>query len=195
VSAFDRRIRINERIRVREIRVIGENGEQMGIMPPGKALEIAQQSGLDLVEVSPTAVPPVCRIMDFGKFLYERNKQAHAAKKKQKQFKVKEIKFRPGVDDHDYEFKKNNILRFLGDGNKVKATVFFRGREVVHPELGRRLLERLIADVRERGMVETVPIREGNTLTTILAPLPSRGQQSQRPAGGPRPAEPQKRES
>lgn len=162
---------------MREVRVIGENGEQLGIMPPNRALELAQQAGLDLVEISPTAVPPVCRIMDFGKFLYERNKQAHAAKKKQKQFKVKEVKFRPGVDEHDYEFKKRNILRFLAHGDKVRATVQFRGREVVHPELGRKLLERLIGDVREHGMVETVPLREGNTMITVLAPLPRRTQQ------------------
>lgn len=161
------------------MRVIGENGEQLGIMTPNRALDLAQQAGLDLVEISPSAVPPVCRIMDFGKFLYERNKQAHAAKKKQKQFKVKEVKFRPGVDDHDYEFKKRNILRFLEHGDKVKATVYFRGREVVHPELGRRLLERLIADVREQGLVETIPLREGNTMTTVLAPLPRRAQPQQ----------------
>jgi len=160
---------------VREIRVIGVDSEQLGIMTPGKALELAQQAGLDLVEISPTAVPPVCRIMDFGKFLYERNKQAHAAKKKQRQFKVKEVKFRPGVDEHDFNFKRNNIIRFLQHGDKVKATVFFRGREVVHPELGRRILERLISEIREHGLVETVPLREGNTMMTILAPLPRRG--------------------
>jgi translation initiation factor IF-3 len=138
---------------------------------------LAQQAGLDLVEISPSAVPPVCRIMDFGKFLYERNKQAHAAKKKQKQFKLKEIKFRPGVDEHDYEFKKRNIMRFLDHGDKVKASVFFRGREMAHPELGRKVLERLIAEVREHGTVETVPLREGNTMLTILAPLPRRVQE------------------
>lgn len=162
---------------MREVRVIGENGEQIGVMPPHQAVALAQQAGLDLVEISPTAVPPVCRIMDFGKFLYERNKQAHAAKKKQKQFKLKEIKFRPGVDEHDYEFKKRNILKFLEHGDKVKASVFFRGREMAHPELGRKVLERLIADVREHGTVETVPLREGNTMLTILAPLPRRLQE------------------
>jgi len=181
---------------VREVRVIGENGEQLGLMPPGRAVELAQQAGLDLVEISPSAVPPVCRIMDFGKFLYERNKQAHAAKKKQKQFKVKEVKFRPGVDEHDYEFKKRNIVRFLSHGDKVKATVFFRGREVVHPELGRRLLERLIAEVREHGLVETVPLREGNTMTTILAPQPRRPQPERPPerAAGVRERDSAKRE-
>ena len=177
VNPIDRRIRINERIRVREIRVIGDNGEQLGIMTPARAIEIAQQAGLDVVEVSPTAVPPVCRIMNFGKFLYERNKQAHAAKRKQRQFKVKEVKFRPGVDEHDYDFKKRNIMRFLDHGDKVKATVIFRGREVVHPELGRKLLERLIGEVREHGLVETVPLREGNTMITIIAPGPRRSQQ------------------
>lgn len=152
--------------------MIGVDSEQLGIMPPSRAIELAQQAGLDLVEISPTAVPPVCRIMDFGKFLYERNKQAHAAKRKQRQFKVKEVKFRPGVDEHDYNFKRNNIIRFLQHGDKVKASVFFRGREVVHPELGRKVLERLISEVREHGVVETVPLREGNTMITVLAPAP-----------------------
>lgn len=177
MSVIDRRVRVNERIRVREIRVIGKDGEQLGIMPPAKALSLAQQVNLDLVEVSPTSVPPVCRIMDFGKFLYERNKQAHAAKKKQRQFTVKEVKFRPGIDEHDYGFKKKNIMRFLHNGDKVKAMVIFRGRENVHPELGRKLLERLIGEVKEHGQVETVPLREGNTMATILAPLPRRMQE------------------
>ncbi|MEE9217460.1 MAG: translation initiation factor IF-3 [Acidobacteriota bacterium] len=177
MKIIDRRIRINERIRVREIRVIGDKGEQLGIMSPAKALSTAREAGLDLVEVSPTSVPPVCRIMDFGKYQYERNKQAQAARKKQRHFHVKEVKFRPGIDEHDYDFKKRNILRFLEHGDKVKALVIFRGRENAHPEIGRKLLEKLIGEIREHGQVETVPLREGNTMVAILAPLPRRLQE------------------
>ena len=118
---------------MREIRVIDDDGEQLGIMPPPQALTLARSKGLDLVEISPTAVPPVCRIMDFGKYQYEQQKRARAAKKHQKVILVKEIKFRPKVDEHDYQFKKKHIERFLGDGDKVKATIFFRGRENAHP--------------------------------------------------------------
>ena len=138
-------MRTNERIRVREIRVIDETGQQLGIMPPPQALVIAKQKGLDLVEISPTAVPPVCRIMDFGQYQYQEQKRAREAKKHQRVIEVKEIKFRPKVDVHDYEFKKKHIERFLAEGDKVKATIFFRGREMAHPEIGRRILERLIA--------------------------------------------------
>ncbi len=157
VIAFDRsprrddRVRTNERIRVREIRVIDETGQQLGIMPPPQALAIARQKGLDLVEISPTAVPPVCRIMDFGKYQYQEQKRTREAKKHQRVIEVKEIKFRPKVDEHDYDFKKKHIERFLADGDKVKATIFFRGREMAHPEIGRRILERLIARARRRG--------------------------------------------
>ena len=139
VIAFDRsprrddRVRVNERIRVREIRVIDDTGQQLGIMPPPQALAIAKQKGLDLVEISPTAVPPVCRIMDFGKYQYQEQKRAREAKRHQKVIEVKEIKFRPKVDEHDYQFKKKHIERFLEDGDKVKATIFFRGREMAHP--------------------------------------------------------------
>ena len=138
-------MRVNERIRVREIRVIDDTGQQLGIMPPPQALAIAKQKGLDLVEISPTAVPPVCRIMDFGKYQYQEQKRAREARKHQKVIEVKEIKFRPKVDEHDYQFKKKHIERFLEEGDKVKATIFFRGREMAHPEIGRRILERLVA--------------------------------------------------
>ena len=120
-------------------------------MPPPQALAIARQKGLDLVEISPTAVPPVCRIMDFGKYQYQEQKRAREAKKHQRVIEVKEIKFRPKVDEHDYDFKKKHIERFLADGDKVKATIFFRGREMAHPEIGRRILERLIAELARRG--------------------------------------------
>jgi translation initiation factor IF-3 len=141
-------------------------------MPPPQALALAKTKGLDLVEISPTAIPPVCRIMDFGKFQYEQQKKARSAKKHQKVILVKEIKFRPKVDEHDYQFKKKHIERFLGEGDKVKATIFFRGRENAHPESGRRILERLIDDISEIGTVEQEPQKEGNQLHTILAPRP-----------------------
>jgi translation initiation factor IF-3 len=161
-------VRVNERIRVREIRVIDDTGQQLGIMPPPQALAIAKQKGLDLVEISPTAVPPVCRIMDFGKYQYQEQKRSREAKKHQRVIEVKEIKFRPKVDEHDYDFKKKHIERFLADGDKVKATIFFRGREMAHPEIGRRILERLIADLGDQAIAETMPRQEGNQMHVIL---------------------------
>lgn len=163
-------IRTNERIRVREVRVIDDQGNQLGIMAPYEALKIARERALDLVEVSPTAQPPVCRIMDFGKFLYDQEKKERAAKKSQKTITVKEIQFRINVDDHDYETKKNHVLRFLGEGDKVKAAIRFRGREMTRTGLGRALMERLIQDVGDKGIVEFRPKQEGNTLHVILAP-------------------------
>ena len=138
-------------------------------MPPPQALTIARQKGLDLVEISPTAVPPVCRIMDFGKYQYQEQKRSREAKKHQRVIEVKEIKFRPKVDEHDYQFKKKHIERFLGEGDKVKATIFFRGREMAHPEIGRRILERLIEDLGEVAIAETAPRQEGNQMHTILS--------------------------
>ena len=163
-------IRTNERIRVREIRVIDDQGAQLGIMPPFEALKIARERTLDLVEVSPTAQPPVCRIMDFGKFLYEQEKKERAAKKNQKTIVVKEVKFRINVDEHDYQTKKNHVLRFLDEGDKVKATIFFRGREMTRQMLGREILERLIKDVGDKAIVENRARQEGNTLHLIMAP-------------------------
>ena len=141
-------------------------------MPPPQALALAKSKGLDLVEISPTAMPPVCRIMDFGKFQYEQQKKARSAKKHQKVILVKEIKFRPKVDEHDYQFKKKHIERFLADGDKVKATIFFRGRENAHPEIGRRILDRLMDEVDDIAVIESAPRQEGNQLHTILAPKP-----------------------
>jgi len=141
-------------------------------MAPPQAVAIARTKGLDLVEISPTAVPPVCRIMDFGKFQYEQQKRARSAKKHQKVILVKEIKFRPKVDEHDYQFKKKHIERFLEDGDKVKATIFFRGREMAHPEIGRRILERLMEDLGEQAIAESMPRQEGNQMHAILAPKP-----------------------
>ena len=179
--AFDRstrrddRTRVNERIRVREVRVIDDTGQQLGIMPPQQALTIAKQKGLDLVEIAATATPPVCRIMDFGRYQYQEQKRARQAKKHQKIIEVKEIKFRPKVDEHDYQFKKNHIVRFLADGDKVKATIFFRGREMAHPEIGRRILERLIQELSDVAIAETSPRMEGNQMHTILTRRPQTG--------------------
>ena len=158
--------------------MIDETGQQLGIMPPPQALAIARQKGLDLVEISPTAVPPVCRIMDFGKYQYQEQKRSREAKKHQRVIEVKEIKFRPKVDVHDYAFKKAHIERFLADGDKVKATIFFRGREMAHPEIGRRILERLVQELDEVAIAESTPRMEGNQMHTIL---------SRRPQGGGKP--------
>ena len=176
-------MRVNERIRVREIRVIDDTGQQLGIMPPPQALAIAKQKGLDLVEISPTAVPPVCRIMDFGKYQYQEQKRAREARRHQKVIEVKEIKFRPKVDEHDYQFKKHHIERFIEDGDKVKATIFFRGREMAHPEIGHRILMRLIKDLEEVAVAETMPRQEGNQMHVIL------GQKIGRKSGPKRPAD------
>jgi translation initiation factor IF-3 len=137
-------------------------------MPPPQALTLARQKGLDLVEISPTAVPPVCRIMDYGKYQYQEQKRAREAKRHQKVIEVKEIKFRPKVDEHDYQFKKNHIERFIEEGDKVKATIFFRGREMAHPEIGHRILMRLIQELAEVAVAETMPRQEGNQMHTIL---------------------------
>jgi len=170
-------IRTNDRIRAREIRVIDDEGGQIGIMTPFDALKMAREKNLDLVEISPTATPPVCRIMDYGKFLYQQEKKEREAKKHQKVIVVKEVKFRINVDDHDYETKKNHVLRFLDDGDKVKATIFFRGREMTRTGLGRQILERLIKDLGDRCIVEFRPRQEGNTLHAILAPKKDQTQQ------------------
>ena len=142
----------------------------MGIMTPDEARRMADTSGLDLVEVAPTANPPVCRIMDYGKYRYEQSKRAHEAKKHQKTIQVKEVKFRPKIDEHDYEFKKNHAVRFLKGQNKVKATIMFRGREVTHPEIGRQILDRLTVDLEEFAVMERAPKLEGYNMTMILSP-------------------------
>ena len=160
---------MNERIRVREIRVIDDTGTQLGIMAPQQALTIARQKGLDLVEISASASPPVCRIMDYGRYQYQEQKRQREAKKHQHVIEVKEIKFRPKVDEHDYQFKLKHIERFLAEGDKVKATIFFRGREMAHPEIGRRILERVIQDLADVAVAETSPRQEGNQMHTILS--------------------------
>lgn len=177
-------IRINERIRAREVRVIDEAGEQLGILPPFEALKIARERGLDLVEVSPNAVPPVCRIQDYGKFLYEKDKSERAARKKQKVITVKEVKFSVTVDEHDYQTKKNQAVRFLHEGDKVKASLRFKGRQMTHRELGYNIINRLIQDIGDAGTVEFMPRMEGTTLHAILAP--SKKEAPKKPA--PKPA-------
>lgn len=161
---------MNDRIRAREIRVIDADGNQLGIMAPYDALKRAREQNLDLVEISPNAVPPVCRIMDYGKFLYEQEKKERAAKKHQKQIVLKEVKFSVNVDEHDYVTKRNHVLRFLGEGDKVKASLRFRGREMAHQNLGREVLDRLVKEVGDKGIVEFRPRMEGNTMHVILAP-------------------------
>lgn len=162
--------------------MIDDEGGQIGILPPYEALKMARERNLDLVEISPTAQPPVCRIMDYGKYLYQQEKKEREAKKHQKVIVVKEVKFRINVDDHDYETKKNHVLRFLEEGDKVKATIFFRGREMTRTGLGRQILERLIKDVDEKGIVEFRPRQEGNTLHAILAPKKVEQQKQSKPA-------------
>jgi translation initiation factor IF-3 len=170
---------------VREVRVIDDAGQQLGVMPPQQAIAIARQKGLDLVEVAPMAQPPVCKIMDFGKYQYQEQKRAREARKHQKVIEVKEIKFRPKVDEHDYQFKKKHIERFLADGDKVKATIFFRGREMAHPEIGRRILERLIEELADIAVPETMPRMEGKTMDTILTHRS--GSRPRTPSAGPPP--------
>jgi translation initiation factor IF-3 len=175
---------MNERIRAREIRVIDADGNQLGIMNPFDALKRAREQNLDLVEISPNAVPPVCRIMDYGKFLYEQEKKERAAKKNQKQIVLKEVKFSVNVDEHDYVTKRNHVLRFLGEGDKVKASLRFRGREMAHQNLGREVLDRLVKEVGDKGIVEFRPRMEGNTMHVILAPpkqVPGSKKPEQRP--------------
>jgi translation initiation factor IF-3 len=162
--------RINRRINVPQVRLIGADGQQVGIVPTPDALRRAEEAGLDLVEISPTAQPPVCRIMNYGKFQYEESKRRHAAKKKQKQIQIKEIKFRPGTDIGDYQIKLRNLIRFLEEGNKAKITLRFRGREMAHQELGMEMLKRLEGDLKEVGIVEQHPKLEGRQMVMVVGP-------------------------
>lgn len=172
---------MNERIRAPQIRVISDDGIQLGIMAPLEALKLAREKGLDLVEISPNANPPVCKIQDYGKFLYEKEKQERAAKKKQKVITIKEVKFSINCDEHDYLTKKNHVLRFLGDGDKVKASLRFKGREMAHQNLGRDVIERLIRELGDRATVEFRPRMEGNTMHAILAPPKEAAQRKAKP--------------
>ena len=169
--ATNRPNRINEEIKLKEVRLIDQDGEQAGIVPIQQALEMAEAASLDLVEISPNAEPPVCRIMNYGKFLYEKSKSAKEQKKKQKVVQVKEIKFRPGTDEGDYQVKLRSLIRFLEDGDKAKITVRFRGREMAHQDIGLDVLERVKNDLAEISVVESAPGKlEGRQAVMVLAP-------------------------
>ncbi|MBI5501799.1 MAG: translation initiation factor IF-3 [Deltaproteobacteria bacterium] len=163
-------VRVNQRIRVPEVRLIGADGAMIGIMTSGEALDRARSAGLDLVEVNPKAAPPVCRLMDYGKFKYEQKKQANLARKRQTVIEIKEIKFRPKTDDHDYDFKMRHIRRFLSEGDKAKITVRFRGRELAHPQVAQHLLDRIVADLKDEAVVEQTSRMEGRTMHLLIAP-------------------------
>jgi translation initiation factor IF-3 len=176
------RTRVNERIRAREIRVIDDEGAQLGVMQPFEAIKLARERGLDLVEISPSAVPPVCKIMDYGKFMYIESKRAHEQRKHQKAGVIKEVKFRPSTAEHDYQVRKNQIIRFLGEGHKVKAMIFHRGREMAHKEVGQGKMQRLLADIADHAIVEFSPRMEANILLALLAPKKGASKSAQ--AGG-----------
>jgi len=161
---------VNRQIRAKEVRVIDENGQNLGIMPLKEALALAQEKGLDLIEIAPTAKPPVCRIADYGKFKYEMKKKAKEAKKKQKTIEVKELKMRVGIEEHDYQVKLKQLKEFLEEGNKVKLRIIFRGRENIRPELGERLVQRFVEDVGDLGVLEKKPSKEGRFMIAVFAP-------------------------
>jgi translation initiation factor IF-3 len=187
---FDRRpperdtTRINDRIRIPEVRLIDENGEQVGVVPVEQALTRAQEHDLDLVEIAPTAKPPVCRILDYSKYKYEQEQRRKAARRHQQQVTVREMKLRPKIATHDYETKKGHILRFLRQNDKVKVTIMFRGREQAHPERGEALLRKLAAELGEFSTIEQQPNQEGRNMTMLLAPLKGAAN-SRRPERGP----------
>ncbi|MSQ23338.1 MAG: translation initiation factor IF-3 [Chloroflexi bacterium] len=185
---MSRELRVNERIRIPQVRLIGENGEQLGIVNTADAIGIARQRGLDLVEVAPTAAPPVCRLLDYGRFKYEQEKKDREARKNQKIILLKEVRFRPKTDDHDLDFKTKAIERFIEDGEKVKVTIRFRGRELAHPNIGRQVLEQVVAKLKDGVLVERMPQLEGNSMTMIL----SKGKDAAPPVpeGAPRPVAP-----
>ncbi|MEZ5541017.1 MAG: translation initiation factor IF-3 [Pseudomonadota bacterium] len=170
MSAKKNHHRINEKILAPEIRVIGQDGQQVGVMSVDAAMSLASEANLDLVEISPNAEPPVCRIMDYGKFRFEENKKLQTQRKKTKQTQVKEIKFRPGTDIGDYKIKLKKLIEFLGEGDRTKVTLRFRGREMAHQELGMELLMRVKADLAEFGVVEQEPKMEGRLMVMVLAP-------------------------
>jgi translation initiation factor IF-3 len=165
-----KRVRRNAEINSPQVRVIGPNGEQVGIMAVQDALRSAESSGLDLVEVAPGAEPPVCRIMDYGKFVFEQNKKAQSARRKQKQIQVKEVKFRPGTEEGDYQVKLRNLIKFLTNGDKAKVTLRFRGREMVHQEIGAALLKRVQQDLEQYGSIEQQPLMEGRQMVMVIGP-------------------------
>jgi translation initiation factor IF-3 len=168
--AQDRAHRINGEINAPEVRLVGIEGEPIGVVKVTEAFRLAEEANVDLVEIAPTAEPPVCRLMDYGKFKYQEQKKAHEAKLKQKQVLIKEVKFRPQTDDHDYQTKMRNLVRFLGEGDKAKITLRFRGREMAHQEFGIKLLERVRDELVEHAQVESMPRLEGRQMVMMLAP-------------------------
>ncbi|MBP3221051.1 MAG: translation initiation factor IF-3 [Neisseriaceae bacterium] len=168
-QATEKEARINGEITAKEVRLVSKDGEQLGIVPLKEALRLADEADVDLVEIAPNAKPPVCKIMDFGKYRYEQSKKRDEARKKQKQVQIKEIKFRPGTDEGDYQIKMRNIRRFLADGDKVKVTLRFRGREMAHQHLGAQLLQRVEEDLIEEAQVEQRPKMEGRQMVMMIA--------------------------
>ncbi len=194
--ALERSQRINREITAPEVRLVAENGDQLGIKPVLEALRLAEEANVDLVEIAPLANPPVCKLMDYGKFRYREQKKEHEAKRKQKQIQVKEIKFRPGTDEGDYKIKLQKLIDFLNEGDKAKVTLRFRGREMAHKEFGERLLDRVRKDLDAVGVVEQFPKLEGRQMVMVLAPkrkTPATGKEKEKPAGAAKPkAEPKK---
>ncbi|NLA61440.1 MAG: translation initiation factor IF-3 [Firmicutes bacterium] len=181
MKSISQDLRVNEQIRVREVRLVSPDGEQLGIVPTHEALRIARERGLDLVEVAAQARPPVCRIMDYSKWKYEQSKRAREARRRQKTQDVKEVKMRPTIDQHDFEVRARSAERFLREGDKVKATIMFRGREMAHIENGQRVLERLLERVKDICIVERAPRIEGRNMTMVLSPRPQAPSQSSKP--------------
>ena len=167
-----KKVSVNQYIRSSEVRVINPEGKQLGIIPLKEALKIAQEEGLDLVEVAPNSSPPVCRIMDYGKFKYQQSKKAHEARKSQTTIQVKEVKMRPKTEEHDFQYKLRHIKRFLMDGNKVKVHIIFRGREITHSDMGMQILNRIAEEVEEIGIIEQKSKLEGRNMAMIIAPKP-----------------------
>jgi len=163
-------VNVNWQIRAPEVRVIGHDGKQIGILPLKEAMKLAEEQGLDLVEVAPQATPPVCRIMNYGKYKYQQSKKIQEAKKHQTVIQVKEVKIRPRTEEHDLQFKLRHAKRFLSEGNKVKVSMLFRGREIAHPEMGRELLDRIIAELKDLMVIEQAPRLEGRSMVMLLAP-------------------------
>lgn len=182
-AAIRDRQRVNNRIRAREVLLIDEEGTRVGVVPVREALALAEERGLDLVEVAPNAVPPVCRILDYGKYRYEQTKKEREARKNQKQAELKEVRLKPKTDDHDLDIKAKQARKFLLAGDKVKFTVRFRGREMAHPDIGREMLEQIAEELRDVALVEQRPLMEGRALSLLLAPnAKAKTQQRERPA-------------
>jgi translation initiation factor IF-3 len=177
-------VRINDRIRAREVFLVGAEGEQLGVRPLPEALAQAREQELDLVEVAPNANPPVCRIMDYGRYVYEQEQRRRQSKRKATNVVIKEMKFRPKIDEHDYTTKMKHVVRFLGEGNKVKLTIMFRGREMAHPELGMKILRRVADDVADFAVVESDPRQDGRNMTMVLHPTRKDGR---KPSSKPEP--------